>query len=250
MRGPATRWYLNPRPQPQAGVRLICLPHAGGGASTYFAWGAALEPAGIEVRAVQYPGRETRFGETCITDAYTMIRALADAWNEITSGESCAIFGHSMGALLGFELSVELTQRAVRNPPRHVFLSGHNPPDVPSRLPTLHTLPDAQFLRSVATHYGNLPAELITNPEMAALITPILRADFTLVDEYAWRGTGPATSPLTVLGGANDPWTSELELAQWHRHTRGPFRLQMFPGDHFFHQQHRAAVAEVLTASL
>ena len=239
-----------PRPQPGARLRLVCLPHAGAGASTFFSWGLALQPAGIEVRAVQYPGRENRFAEPCLTEAQAMVRALADAWPEIGGGGRCALYGHSMGALLGFELALELAQRGVAHPPQHLFLSGHNPPHVPSRLPTLHTLPDAEFLPAVARHYGNLPQELIADREMAALITPILRADFTLVDEYAWRRSGPTDTPLTILGGASDPWTSEAELAQWERHTRGKFVQQMFPGDHFFHQQRRAEVLGMVTAAL
>jgi medium-chain acyl-[acyl-carrier-protein] hydrolase len=241
---------LTPRPQPGARLRLVCLPHAGAGASAFFAWGAGLQPAGIEVRSVQYPGRESRFAEPFIADADAMVRALADAWPEISGGGRCALYGHSMGSLLGFELALERARRGVPNPPEHLFLSGHNPPHVPSRLPTLHTLPDAEFLPAVAKHYGNLPQELVADPEMAALITPILRTDFTLVDEYAWRHTGPTATPLTVLGGVDDPWTTEAELGQWDRHTRGRFVQRMFPGDHFFHQQRRAEVWGMVTREL
>jgi medium-chain acyl-[acyl-carrier-protein] hydrolase len=239
-----------PRPQPAARLRLICLPHAGAGASTFFTWGAALLPAGIEVRSVQYPGRENRLAEPCIADAGAMVRALADAWPEISAQGRCALYGHSMGALLGFELAEELARRGAANRPLHLFLSGHNPPHVPSRLPSIHTLPDGEFLPAVAQHYGNLPQELIADREMAALISPILRADFKLVDEYRWNGTGPTATPLTVLGGTNDPWTTEVELAEWARHTRGPFARHMFAGDHFFHQQNRGAVLALVQAAL
>lgn len=243
-------WVTIPRPQPAAPLRLVCLPHAGAGASTFFPWGATLQPAGIEVRSVQYPGRENRLGETCLDEAGTMIRALADAWPEISGGGRCALYGHSMGALLGFELAEELAKRGVANRPQHLFLSGHNPPHVASRLPRLHTLPDGEFLAAVAQHYGNLPAELIADRELAALISPILRADFRLVHEYRWRASEPTMTPLTVLGGTNDPWTTETELAEWSRHTRGTFQQRMFPGDHFFHQQQRAPVLALVRAEL
>ncbi|HWA08528.1 MAG TPA: alpha/beta fold hydrolase [Opitutaceae bacterium] len=254
----ARAWVTVPRPQPAARLRLVCLPHAGAGASSFFPWGAALQPAGIEVRSVQYPGRENRLAEACIDEAGAMVRALADAWPEISGfdqltadgGGRCALYGHSMGSLLGFELAAELARRGTANRPEHLFLSGHNPPHLASRLPLLHTLPDGEFLPAVAKHYGNLPAELIADRELAALIAPILRADFKLVDEYRWRGAGPTPTPLTVLGGTNDPWTTEAELAEWSRHTRGKFQRRMFAGDHFFHQQNRAAVLELVQKEL
>ncbi|ACB75242.1 Thioesterase [Opitutus terrae PB90-1] len=238
-----------PRPQPAARLRLVCLAHAGAGASTFFSWGAALQSAGIEVRAVQYPGRENRYGEPCLPQAPAMVQALADAWPEIAPGP-CALYGHSMGALLGFELARELARRGAANPPRHLFLAGHNAPHLPSRLPLLHTLPDGEFLPAVARHYGNLPAELIADREMAALLGPILRADFQLVNEYAWRDAGPVDAPLTVFGGTEDPWTSEPGLAAWSRHTRGRCQLHLFAGGHFFPQAHRTALLARLQATL
>lgn len=243
-------WVTIPRPQLAARTRLVCLPHAGAGASAFFPWGAALQSAGIEVRSVQYPGRENRLAEACIDEAGAMVRALADAWPEISGGGHCALYGHSMGSLLGFELAEELAKRGVPNQPVHLFLSGHNPPHVASRLPSLHTLPDGEFLPAVAKHYGNLPAELIADRELAALISPILRADFKLVDEYRWQGAGPTSTPLTSLGGTSDPWTTEAELAEWSRHTRGKFQARMFPGDHFFHQKNRAAVLALVQTTL
>jgi medium-chain acyl-[acyl-carrier-protein] hydrolase len=243
-------WVLVPRPIAAPRLRLICLPHAGAGASTFFSWGASLQPAGIEVRAVQYPGREHRLAEPCVASAPALVRALADAWSEIAGGGPCALFGHSMGAILGFELACELARRGHVALPAHLFLAGHNPPHVPSRLPTLHTLPDGQFLPAVAQHYGNLPAELIADREMAALFAPILRADFTLVDQYVWRRTGPVGMPLTAFGGTTDPWTSPGELAEWARHTRAAFRLQLFPGGHFFPAAHRPALLAAIQADL
>lgn len=246
----AARWCLVPRPLPKARLRLICLPHAGAGASTYFGWGALLQPAGIEVRSVQYPGRENRLSEACLTDAETMTRAIADAWPELAGGGPCAIFGHSMGALLGFELALELARRGSTHQPVRLFVSGHNAPSVLSPLPTLHLLPDCEFLPAVSRHYGDLPAELTMSSEMAALITPILRADFQLVDRYRWRNGPQASAAISVLGGLQDPWTTRAGLEQWSHHTRGPFSCRLLPGNHFFHQQNRATVISVIESDL
>lgn len=243
-------WCLVPRPLPGARLRLVCLPHAGAGASTFFAWGAALQPAGLEVRAVQYPGREHRLSEPCVPSAPALVQALADAWPEISGGGPCALYGHSMGAILAFELACELARRRDAAAPRHLFLAGHNPPHVPSRLPTLHTLPHGEFLPAVAREYGQIPAELIADPELATLFTPILRADFQLVHDYVWAHAGPVDQPLTVFGGSADPWTSPGELGEWSRHTRGAFRLQLFPAGHFFPAAHRSDLLAALQADL
>ncbi len=247
---PAPRWWTTPRPQPGARLRLICLPHAGAGASTYFQWGVALQPDGIEVRAVQYPGRENRLAEPALGDARAMVAALADQWPALSGGGPCALYGHSMGALLGFELALELARRGAPNPPRRLLLGGRNPPHTAPKLPPIHRLPDGELLAAVAQRYGNLPAELLADAEMRALLTPILRADFGLVDEYRWNGAGPAAAPLAVFGGTQDPWTTAAELAEWSRHTRGACRVQAITGDHFFHQKARGELLAFVRAEL
>ncbi len=246
-----SRWTIIPRPQSGAAWRLLCLPHAGAGASTYFTWGAALLPARIEVRALQYPGRENRLAETRIEDARAMASALADAWSGLAAGTpSVALFGHSMGALLVYELAAELVRREVRPLPQRLFVSGHNAPHLPSHRPHLHTLPERDFLPAVARHYGNIPAELMNDPEIAALISPVLRADFTLVENYRWRETPPLPMPLSVFGGLEDPWTSRAGLAQWSQHTSGGCPLRMLPGDHFFPQKARVDLHAAIVADL
>lgn len=250
MVGSSSRWVLVPRPNPVARWRLVCLPHAGGGASAYFAWGAALQPAGIEVRSVQYPGRESRFSEPRIEAATEMVRALAEHWDEICGGGACALYGHSMGALLGFELVAELERRGVKNVPRQLFLSGHHAAHLPYRAPRVHTLPESEFLPAVNATFGGIPAELMQDPDIAALIAATLRSDFTLVENYTWRNTPPVSAPICAMGGREDPWATEAELAAWARHTRGAFRLRVFAGDHFFNQTNRTEVLAEIVAEL
>jgi len=247
---PAHPWCVTPRPLVHPRVRLVCLPHAGAGASSFFAWGAALQPAAIEVRAVQYPGRENRLGEAPIDSAGAMTLALADAWGALAGDGACALYGHSMGALLAYELALELARRGAPHPPSRLFLSGRNPPATPPRMPPIHHLPDASLLREVSDRYGQLPAEILAEPEMVALLTPILRADFKLVDTYGWKGGPVPDTPLTILGGTRDPWTTEAELAGWRSYTRGDCRVRMIAGDHFFPQKARAEVLASIRADL
>jgi medium-chain acyl-[acyl-carrier-protein] hydrolase len=239
-------WFLNPRPLPGARLRLICLAHAGAGASSFHPWAQALRPAGIEVRSVQYPGRENRLGEPLVPSAREMTAALADAWPELSGGADSVLFGHSMGALLAYELNLELIRRGTPHPPRRLFLSARNPPPTPPKRPPIHHLPDEAFLREVARYYGSLPAVVLADPQLLALVTPILRADFTLVDTYAWAPAPPPRTPLTILGGTEDPWTTDAELADWARYTTGACRFRTIAGGHFFHQKQAAAVQAVI----
>jgi surfactin synthase thioesterase subunit len=231
-------------------MALICLPHAGAGASSYFAWGAALQPAGVEVRAVQYPGRENRLAEPLIDDAPRMVQALADVWPALSGNGPCALFGHSMGSLLAFELALELRRRGTAHPPQRLFLSGRNPPGTPPKLPQIHHLPDPDFRHEIATRYGSLPPELLADPEMLALVTPILRADFKLVDTYRWTAAPPIATPLVVLGGTDDPWTTPAELDQWRALTRSGCQVHLFRGGHFFPQTARDAVIAAVRKEL
>lgn len=249
-RQPASAWFTTPRPSDRPRARLICLPHAGAGASIFFAWGAAFQASGVEVRAVQYPGRETRLAEPLVASARIMTHLLADAWPALSGGAPCALFGHSMGALLAYELALELSRRGIKDPPRRLYLSGRNPPTAPPRLPPIHHLPDAAFRDSVAERYASLPPEVLAEPELMALLTPILRSDFQLVDEYRWQPQAPADVPLTILGGTRDPWTTEAELKGWGQFTTAPCHVRMVAGDHFFHQRERGAVIDAIRVDL
>lgn len=249
-RPPASAWFATPRPLDLPRATLICLPHAGAGASLFYAWGEALRAAGVEVRAVQYPGRENRLNEPLVESSEAMTRLLADAWPALSGGGPSALFGHSMGALLAYELTLELERRRSVNLPRRLFLSGRNPPGVPPRLPPIHELPDDAFWRAVSERYDSLPPEVLAEPEMVALLTPILRADFRLVDEYRWTPQAPITVPVTILAGTRDPWTSAAELEGWRACTAAPSRIHFFEGDHFFHQKERASVTAFIRAEL
>lgn len=228
-----------PRPQPVARLRLIGFPHAGGGASSFFSWGAGLADFGIEMRAVQYPGRETRFSEACISDAALLVRAIVDHWEEIAGAGPVALFGHSMGAVLAYEVAAELARQSAGFQPVRLFVSGHQAPALPYRAPQLRAVADAELVPAVARHFGGIPAELQDNPDIAEVIRPILRADLTLVETYRWRAAPRLTLPISAWGGLGDPWATEPELQAWSEYTSSGFVLRRYPGDHFFLQQNR-----------
>jgi medium-chain acyl-[acyl-carrier-protein] hydrolase len=242
-------WIRTPRPVKNARLRLICLPHAGAGASTYFPWASRLVSAGIELRAVQYPGREDRICETPVGEWRQMVAALADGWSALSAQDECALFGHSMGAMLAYELALELRRRGGAENLVRIFVSGRNPPHLPRTAEPVHHLPEDRFLTEFTRRYRTgFPAELLADREIMALLSPILRADCRVVETYSWMPRAALNVPLTVFGGDSDPWTSPEALAEWTSYTTSDFARRMFAGDHYFHQN--AATRDEVIASV
>lgn len=228
--GAPARWIARPAAQPEARLRLICLPYAGGGATIYRAWPRAL-PKTIEVCAIQLPARELRVREPPYTELPRLVADLAAVLEPLTA-EPFAIFGHSMGALIGFELARELRRRGLPDP-RHLFVAGYRAPQLPELYPAIHQLPDDAFISEVGRLDGT-PREVLEHAELLELVLPILRADFALVETYAHQPADPLSCPVSAFGGLNDPRVSRADLDAWRAHAGGAFALRMFPGDHFF----------------
>ncbi|HEV3050514.1 MAG TPA: thioesterase domain-containing protein, partial [Longimicrobium sp.] len=198
----------------------------------YRPWAAALPPH-VELCIAQLPGREARMAEPAFTSARALARALADALGP-GDGVPRAFFGHSMGALIAFELARELRRRALPGP-GHLFVSGCRAPHLPARSLPLHGLPDAAFAAHVH-HLAGIPPEALRNPAFMALLVPMLRADFTLAETYAHTPELPLECPITAFGGAEDAGVAPGELQAWAAHTRSGFGMRFFPGRHFFVQ--------------
>ena len=239
-------WIMRPRPNPRAALRLFCLPHAGGGASTFRGWADQL-PADVEVCPVQLPGRENRIAEAPYDRVGPLVEALAGAlagWSEIPF----AVFGHSNGALIGFELARHLRRTGAPGPV-HLFASGRRAPDVAQRGRDIHALPEADLLEDLR-ELGGLPAAILENAEIRALILPLLRADMALTENYQFAEEAPLDIPITGYGGLADPKVSREELEAWGRHTAAGFRARFFPGDHFYLLSGRDQVLAKLSQDL
>ena len=238
-----------PRPRPDARLRLLLLPHAGGGASMFRGWADALPPD-VEVCPVQLPGRENRVAERAFDRMEPLVRALADVrerWRDLPY----AVFGHSNGALVGFELArlARLARRTGTPGPVHLFASGRRAPDVPSRLPDVHRLPDAELIEELG-RLGGMPVQVTQHPELMQLLLPLLRADMALIETYEYRDEPPVSIPITAYTGTGDPRVTVDEAQAWERHTTGGFRLRVFPGDHFYLARGDGQVLATLSADL
>lgn len=210
--------------------RIFCLPFAGGGSTAYYRWPSSIL-AGIEVARVHLPGRETRLREPLFNRLASLIDVLVEELIVCIDGPF-ALFGHSMGALLAFELARGLRRRHGLLP-SHLFVSGYRAPQLPpSQLPFSH-LPDAEFIDSVR-RFGGLPDLVAQNEELLEIFLPILRADFAMTETYVYRQESPLECSVTAFGGLSDPKVSREKILAWNIHTSVRFNTHFFPGGHFF----------------
>lgn len=240
-------WVSGLGSNPQAKLRLFCLPYAGAGTAIYRPWSALL-PSGIELCLVNLPGREKRLRETPYSQLSSIVEILAEVLPNYLD-KPFAFFGHSMGALICFELSRQLRQRYARRPV-HLFLSAHRAPQIPDTNPPLRYLSDNAFLQSLQQRYGSLPAVLLQDPELRLLFLPTLRADLTIIETYSYQEEPPLNCPISAFGGRQDKAATEESLSAWRTQTTGEFKLTMFPGDHFFIQSEQTSLLQTVTDGL
>ena len=228
---PDSAWLRRFHPDDRDLPTLLCLPHAGGSASSYFALSARLRGA-VDVVAVQYPGRQDRYVEPAAVAMDELVDELVEEVRPVAAAGPYALFGHSMGALVGYELTLRL-ERAGDPPPRWLFASGRR---APSRLRTddhLHARPEEELVRHVLT-LGGIQPEVLADPDLRAMIVPVLRADFTVVETYRPEPGRRIGCPVSVLVGDRDPVVHREEAMAWREHTRGAFELTSFVGGHFY----------------
>ncbi len=224
-----------------AGLRLICLPHAGAGASGYRTWGRGL-PADLGACPVQLPGRESRLGEQPHDRIGPLVAALADVVIEQLR-PPYAVFGHSLGAAVGYELTRRLLELGAPAP-LHLFVSGRHAPQQPNRHAILHDLGPADLVAEL-TKLGGTPAAVLADPDLLAMITPLLKADFAVNETYRFAGfeaAPPLDVPITAFAAAADPRVRPAEMSGWSEHTTAGFRLHPLPGGHFAVLQQAAFV--------
>jgi medium-chain acyl-[acyl-carrier-protein] hydrolase len=209
-------------------------------------WPDAL-PDSVEVCPVQPPGRETRFREAPYARMAPLVTALADALRPEFE-RPYALFGHSMGALVAFELAHEQRRRRAR-PPEQLIVSGRSAPHLPARLKPLHNLPDDE-LRAELRRLDGTPAAVLDNDELTRALFPTLRADSAVCETYAPADEPPLDCPILALGGERDPFAPPSDLDAWREHTRGAFHRHVLPGGHFFLQTDRALFLQLLARHL
>lgn len=227
-------------------IRLISIPFAGGSFYTYRNLIPHLSDS-IKMVAVDFPGRGGRFSEPLVTHADDLTE---DVYRQVFEhfSEPYAVYGHSLGALIGF-LMVRRIASAGMPLPLHLFVGGMKGPSRKRGTQTRHLLPDGEFI-DMLKEFNGTPEELLANPEMLDLFLPVLRADFQINDTYTYQTAGKIDVPMTVFWGSKDKNVSEETVRAWQNETTGDFSMIRFEGDHFFLFDHFETIGRLISNTL
>jgi medium-chain acyl-[acyl-carrier-protein] hydrolase len=241
-----TQWFLGRLPDPEAGLRVFCFPFAGGGAGTYRPW-LQNRPKELDFLPLQPPGRETRIREAPLLSMSEMTEAIVGViapWLDLPF----AFFGYSLGSIVAFEVARKL-RAAGHNAPRLLVVSARVAPHLPLDEHADYLRSDQALIKKVRNG-GGTPEEVLQQPELLALLLPVLRADFVLNASYEFHPEMPLECPIVAYAGSADAGAPIPQVRAWARHTCAPFRLRLFPGTHFFIKERPLDVLHALFLDL
>ncbi len=223
--------FVVTRAKPEAGSRLFCFPHAGGGPVAFYDWSERLG-AEIEVVCLQYAGRGARLREKPCTSVEGLVEEIAGGFEEFRD-KPFTFYGHSFGGIVAFELARWMRSAGLPGP-LHLIVGATRAPQLPSPYTPIAELPDGEFVESVQTRYGGIPAAIYRDPEVLEMFLPAMRADFLAYEAYRFRQEDPLEIPITAFGGREDPAVQLESLEEWALHTVAGFDINVLPGGHFF----------------
>jgi surfactin synthase thioesterase subunit len=237
-------WLRQFHPTADAPVRLVCFPHAGGAATSYFPLSRALAPA-VDVAAVQYPGRQDRRGERCIDDLRELADLIADELRP-RCDLPLALFGHSMGATVAYEVARRLERDGTLL--LGLFASGRRAPSI-DRYESIHLRDDRGIVQALRELSGT-DSVVLGDEELLNMVLPAVRNDYRAVETYR-HDAGPLLRvPICVLVGDSDPMTDLAEARAWASHTAATCRVEVFAGGHFFLQPQSENVRRTIVRQL
>ncbi|MEU1333484.1 alpha/beta fold hydrolase [Streptomyces sp. NPDC005865] len=242
----SSAWIRRYRPAEQARARLLCLPHAGGSASFYLRFARAFGPE-IDVLTVQYPGRQDRWREPCVDSVTGLADALVDEvlpWAD----RPLALFGHSMGAMVGYELAVRL--QGAGSPPLAVFASARRAPSRPRDNPAPIHLRDDRGLIEELRALSGTDVRVFEDEGLLRRALPALRSDYKAAETYRYVPRPPLSAPIHVIVGSEDGRVTPDEARAWADHTEGGFSMESHPGGHFYLTQHLSSVVGTVSSRI
>ncbi|MFF2886148.1 thioesterase II family protein [Paenibacillus sp. NPDC057967] len=240
-------WLHIPKPNPSARLRLVCFPYAGGSATIYREWPAALSPE-IEVVAIQLPGRGNRFMDKPNGDLDAIIEPMLGVLIPYLEDKPFVLFGHSMGAMLAYE-SAKRLESGLPGSLKHVFVSAFRSVQLPRTDEGRYLLSDTG-LKEELRRLNGTPEALLQNDELMELYLPTIRADMQLCDTYTYEASPPLACGLTAFGGVADSGIPQEDLQAWESQTAEDFELHMLPGGHFFIHSDSPQLLQLLSGKL
>lgn len=237
-------WIRRFHPADDARARLLCLPHAGGSAPFYFPVSKALSPD-VDVLAVQYPGRQDRRHEPCIDSIHALADALAEEVRPWTD-RPLALFGHSMGATVAFELALRLEARGTV--PLVVFASGRR---APSRHQdgSVHLRDDEGVITELRALNGTDTA-VFGDEELLRMVLPAIRSDYRAAETYRYSPGPRLAAPIHAHTGVDDPAASLDDVRSWAAHTDVSFEMHTYPGGHFYLNDQASLVIDSISRTI
>jgi len=227
-----------------AASRLVCFPHAGGSASYFHPVAMRLAPR-VDVLSLQYPARQDRRGEPPVDSIGECADRISEALRTLPARPT-VLFGHSMGAVLAFEVAIRLEREG--DPSGALIASGRQAPGV-SHSRSVHLRDDDGIIKEIRLLNGTSSA-LLADDEILRMTLPAIRGDYRAIETYTCPPGRTVRCPITVLVGDNDPRTTITDAEAWREHTTAGFRMRIFPGGHFYLADHLAAVLAEMSTEL
>lgn len=236
-------WFVPYQRSDQNRRCLIYFPHAAGTALAFNHLRFWL-PSNVAIFGVQLPGREGRFLEPFARDVRVMAAAIAQAIEKLDHTQ-VVLFGHSLGALLAYEVAVAAKTTAGMRV-QHLVVSALPAPHLLSMKEPLHRASDDELIKTL-TEYSQTPDELLLDDELREIIVPRFRADLALAETYKPAQIEPLCCPITALGGDADEEVNLLDLTSWEPYTNSHFEFMQFPGGHFYYHDHLNVLSKMLS---
>lgn len=244
----AASWLFRPVPKPDAAWRILCFPYAGGSAHAYLPWSAAA-PDDVEILCLRTPGRGDRARERSIGAMAALVGEIASVV-EALDASTLALFGHSFGSLVAFEVCRELRRRDAALP-RVLFVSGRHAPSVPTSFSPLHQLSNEELLQQMERRYGRgVPDSVMQDAPLAELLLAGLRSDLRMDELYSYRREAPLPCPIFAFAGSGDTSLSSSMVDGWGCETAAAFGTRWWRGGHFFIDEHRREMLGLMRAFL
>ncbi len=242
----ANNWIVDHQPNPNAKLRLFCFHYLGGGASMFRQWRNGLSPE-IEVCPIQLPGRENRLSEQPFVQMSHLVETLAQVLHPYLD-KPFAFYGHSLGALISFELARQL-RRQYNLSPVHLFAAASFATQLINPLQTMGERNDSEWIRELP-RLIDAPKSLLENADFVQTLLPTIKADSQIVSTYTFYSEAPLDCPISAFAGIQDHLVKLDDISPWQQHTCSIFKQRMFPGNHLFCNSDRSLLLQAINEQL